>query len=156
MTTHSEIKNHSNGDMFIASPRLGSTPEWCDVNGKFAVVTHGWLGSCDNDVTTKLVANLRRVRGGCILCMDYRNFSRTLDYIGLVGNYYSIQTVLVNKLTQLKKEGFQPIKGYMNGYSFGANLVINSAILAFGNRNLGMIDGTFSQKKKEKCITAPC
>jgi hypothetical protein len=140
----------SDGEQFISTAEPGSTAEWCDVDGKFAIVVHGWTETCYGSSYSTLIANLQRVRGGCILCMDYRDYSITIDYAGLVKNYEGIESVLVDKLTQLKDEGFQPNKGYMYGFSFGAHLVINSAILVFAYRSFGMIDGNFVETTRNE------
>jgi hypothetical protein len=86
--------------------------------------------------------------------MDYRNYSSTINYPGLVANYEVIESVLVDKLKQLKDEGFQPDKGFMYGYSYGTHLVINSAISVFGNRNFGMIDGRYFENTKKNRFQA--
>jgi hypothetical protein len=72
--------------------------------------------------------------------MDYNNFSRSLDYFGLLDQFEKIGNVLVFKLNQLKTEGFDPDNGYMFGFSYGSHLVVYGALRAFGNQTLAMID----------------
>jgi Lipase len=132
----------SNGERFSSTFDSGSLADTCDVNGKFAVLVHGYTESCDSNYMVELIFHLGIARGGCILCMDYRKYTQnSARYVRLVNEHYDgILAVLVKKLTQFKAEGFDPKKGYMFGFSFGSILAINGAIESFGERTLGLID----------------
>jgi hypothetical protein len=79
--------------------------------------------------------------GGCIICMDYSNFSVNPNYFALVDQFDSILNVLVLKLKQFKTEGFKPENGYIYGFSYGAHLALHGSLKAYGNQSLGLIDG---------------
>lgn len=73
--------------------------------------------------------------------MDYRKYTENISYPKMISEHDGISGVLVKKLKQFQNEGFDPRKGYMFGFSFGAILAINGAIEAFGKRTFGLIDG---------------
>jgi hypothetical protein len=81
------------------------------------------------------------LKGGCIVCMDYSNFSVNPNYFGLVDQFDGILNVLVLKFKQLKTEGFQPKNGFIFGFSYGAHLALHGSLKAYGNQSLGLMDG---------------
>lgn len=72
--------------------------------------------------------------------MDYSNHSIVSDYFNLVRKFIPISNVLLRKLHQLEDQGFNEDKMFLYGFSFGAQLVINSGIL-FGVNKIAEIDG---------------
>jgi Lipase len=112
----------------------------CNSSEKYAMIVHGWLESIEADWVHDLVVNLQRFRGGCIIFMDYSNHSIVQDYFVLVRKFDFLSQVLVEKLLQLEKQGFNPDNLFMYGFSFGAQLVINTGNL-YGENRIAEIDG---------------
>lgn len=98
------------------------------------------MESIETDWVDDLMKNLKQYRGGCIIFMDYSNHSVVQDYFLLVRKFNGLSQVLVDKLRQLEKEGFDPDNLYMYGFSFGAQLVINAGKL-YGHQRIAEIDG---------------
>lgn len=121
----------------------------CNIDGKFAIFTHGWMGSSANWIEP-FNGNLSIYRGGCIIFMNYSHYSDDIDYFRLVSRFENISRVMVKKLNQLRDEGVASNNIYMFGFSFGGRLVIESGI-QFGKSEISSIDGlsnflTFRQK----------
>lgn len=72
--------------------------------------------------------------------MDYSNHSVVQEYFTLVRKFDELSYILVEKLYQLESEGFNPENGFMCGFSFGAQLVINAGNL-YGPQRIAEIDG---------------
>lgn len=112
----------------------------CNPEENFAVIVHGWLETYEKtEWVPDLIGNLTLTRGGCIIYMDYSNFSVNPNYFVLVSQFQNISNVLLSKLNQLKDQGFDPEKGYMFGFSFGSHLVIDAAT-RFGEKLFKEID----------------
>lgn len=85
---------------------------------------------------------LTQYRGGCISCMDYYTYSQDtslLGYINLLDDFYNISAVLLKKLNQLERNGFDPSNGFIFGFSLGSQLAVNAG-RDFGGK-LAAIDG---------------
>ncbi|XP_053685409.1 uncharacterized protein LOC128734990 [Sabethes cyaneus] len=113
--------------------------ETCNPDGRFAVVVFGWKIDCEKYFVRDLIANLTEYRGGCVICMNYSNFSQVTPYLRLRRNFKDIQNVLIKKLDFLEQQGFDPDNGYLYGFSYGANLVLEAA-KSFGAKKIGEID----------------
>jgi hypothetical protein len=88
-----------------------------------------------------LVGNLTVYRGGCIIVMDYSNFSTNANYFALVPQFSDISDVLLRFLQKMDEEEFDfEQNGYMFGFSFGAHLAILTAT-KFGAKRFKEIDG---------------
>ncbi|XP_052873365.1 pancreatic lipase-related protein 2-like [Anopheles cruzii] len=111
----------------------------CNPSDPFAVIVHGWKESCQTEWLLDMVSNLSLVRGGCVYCMDYNNFSRHDDYFGMVRQFLPIGMVLVEKLHQLEDFGYDFDRGHMFGFSFGARLSLES-LRKFGPGKMGSLD----------------
>lgn len=85
------------------------------------------------------LADLKRVRGGCIVCMDYRELSR-YSYLHLLANFDGIADALTRKLRDFRQQLFEPSKMYLFGFSFGGQLVLEAG-RRFGERQIQQIDG---------------
>lgn len=109
-------------------------------NEKYSIVIHGWLEDIDTEWVPQLIKNLQTYRSGCIIFMDYSNHSKVDDYFVLVGKYNLIAKVLMDKVYQLDSQGFDPSRLYMFGFSFGAQLAINTG-LQYGFNRVDQIDG---------------
>ncbi|XP_038106978.1 lipase member H-like [Culex quinquefasciatus] len=109
--------------------------------GKFAIVVHGWRGSCSGDTrwVTDLLSNLTVHRGGCLVCMDYSKYSKEDYFQRLVPRFGHVANALAEKLRDLERGGFDPMDGFMFGFSFGAHLTTEAG-RRFGLRKLGRID----------------
>src|SRR5690349_7894692 len=114
----------------------------CSPNGNFAIIVHGWLESWKTEWVQDLISNLTVYRGGCIIVMDYSNYSVNANYFLLVPQFQNISTILQRFLRQLEDEGFNFENGFMFGFSFGAHLAIESA-KNFGTKRFKEIDGKF-------------
>jgi hypothetical protein len=89
-----------------------------------------------------VIANYTVYRGGCIMCMDYNNYSKSGDYFGLVGQFKPIASVLIKKLKDLNSLGFKYENGLLFGFSFGGHLVYEAG-RSIGNSTLGEIDSKY-------------
>lgn len=112
----------------------------CKSNESFALATHGWLASKNDPWVAPLINNLINHRGGCIIIMDYSKIGNVVNYFALTPHFANISAVLLKKLKQLESENFDPAKGFMFGFSFGARLVIDAAS-KFGFQRFKNIDG---------------
>ena len=81
-------------------------------------------------------------RGGCIIVMDYSNFSVNPNYFLLTPYFDSLSDFLLQFIVQLDNEQFNFSNGYMFGFSFGAHLAIITA-RKFGEKRFKEIDGEF-------------
>lgn len=88
----------------------------------------------------ELISNLTVYRGGCIIFMDYSNYSKNPNYFLLTPQFYNISDKLLLFMNQLDAEGFDFQNGYMFGFSFGAWLAIHTA-KRFGEKKFAQIDG---------------
>ena len=105
----------------------------CAPNELWSFVIHGWRdGPSTSSWLPTLVENLNKYRGGCVIVMDFFNYSKAPDYFTLVNNFAGISTVLSKKLYQVLREGFLPKNGFMFGFSFGAHLVYDVGIRTNG------------------------
>ncbi|CAO1409365.1 unnamed protein product [Diamesa serratosioi] len=130
----------STGDSFNLTSNVILADKGCNPREKFAIIVHGWLESyAKTEWVPDLIGNLTLERGGCIIFMDYSNFSINPDYFYLVTQFPNISNVLLTKLNQLKEQGFDPDKGYMFGFSYGAHLIIDAAT-KFGQNLIKDID----------------
>lgn len=128
-----------NGDQFVTTFDDNLTELGCDASEKVALIVHGWSESIETNWAPELIKNLRVHRGGCIIFMDYSNHSMDRDYFNLVGKFSPISSVLIRKLRQLEKEGFDDNNMFMYGFSFGAQLAIYTG-MSFGSRRIAEID----------------
>lgn len=120
----------------------------CNPNGSFAIIVHGWLESWATEWVQDLVSNLTVYRGGCIIVMDYSNYSSNQNYFILLPQFENISDVLLRFLQKLDGENFDfEENGYMFGFSFGAHLAITTAT-KFGAKRFKEIDG----KEDEICL----
>lgn len=71
--------------------------------------------------------------------MDYAKYSQAQNYFTLVSHFQPLSTILLNKLVQMESEGFDPKKGFLFGFSFGARLVMDAA-RKFGVQKVREID----------------
>lgn len=116
------------------------TSQGCDVNGKFAFITHGWRGS-DSDWIQELVDKLQKYRGGCVISMNWGNYSDKINYEEVVLVHWErVSEVLTRRLFKLESERVSPNDIYMYGHSLGGRLVIDAG-LKFGEGKIFQIDG---------------
>jgi hypothetical protein len=64
------------------------------------------------------VKNLLFYRGGCVIFMDYSNFSTVSDYFNLTPRFDEIAGVLLRKIKQIKSYD----RLFLYGFSFGSRL----------------------------------
>lgn len=114
----------------------------CNIDDKFAIVVHGWRESCATEWVRELIDNLRKHRGGCIMCFDYSEYQSRLSdrYRPLVNHFNIIANALFDVLSGLEDVGFNPNNGFMFGFSYGARLVVQAAG-ALGYQKFERIDG---------------
>lgn len=130
----------SSGVSFNFTSNVSLVDKGCNPSEKFAIVVHGWLESyAKTEWVPDLIGNLTLNRGGCIIFMDYSNFSVNPNYFVLVTQFQNISNVLLSKLNQLKEQGFDAEQGYMFGFSFGSHLIIDAAT-RFGQKLFKDID----------------
>lgn len=127
----------------MSSTEANLTSFGCHTEGKVAIVVHGWKESIETEWVSDLIGNLLEYRGGCILFMDYSNHSMVQEYFDLVGKFYPLSTVLLEKLLELETQGFNPDNLFMYGFSFGGQLVIYTGAL-YGDQKIAQIDGEFA------------
>lgn len=60
---------------FISTFNSNLTAERYDKNEKFSIITHGRTESIKSSYVANLISNLLFYRGGCVIFMDYSNFS---------------------------------------------------------------------------------
>lgn len=77
-----------------------------------------------------MIKNFLKYRGGCVIFMDYSYYSykqNLNNYFGLVKKFHFISDILLQKLIQMEANGFKANNGFMFGFSFGAQLVLDAA-----------------------------
>lgn len=126
--------------MFNSSFNQSLSSRGCDSQGKFFIIIHGWLESWKTEWVQDLVSNLTVYRGGCIIFMDYSNYSVNPNYFLLPPQFQNISDILLKFMLQLERENFDFNNGYMFGFSFGAWLAIKTA-KTFGYKRFAQIDG---------------
>lgn len=129
-----------NGNTFVSTLSDDFKSLNCDPSEKLAFLTHGYRESINSKWVTDLVMNLQKYRGGCIIFMDYSNYSTISIYTLLVEKFYQILAVMMKKLRQLEAQGFDFGKMYMFGFSYGAQLVLRAGVL-LGVGRVAEIDG---------------
>jgi hypothetical protein len=132
--------------LFNSSFNHSLSSRGCNPNGKFFIIVHGWLESWKTVWVQDLVSNLTFHRGGCIIFMDYSNYSTNPNYFLLTPHFQNISDTLLKFMRQLDGEGFDFNNGYMFGFSFGAWLSIKTA-KAFGEKRFAQIDGEWGGKE---------
>jgi hypothetical protein len=133
------VFNNDTGESFESTFDESLSSQGCNVEGKFAVFTHGWMGSASRWID-QLSGSLGLHRGGCVIFMNYSHYGDIADYFRLVSRFDNISRVMTQKLNQLRDEGVSPQNIYMFGFSFGGRLVIESGI-QFGESEISSIDG---------------
>lgn len=126
--------------MFNASFTQSLSAKGCNPSGKFFIIVHGWMESWKTDWVQDLISNLTVYRGGCIIFMDYSNFSQNPNYFLLTPQFHNISDKLLRFMEQLDEESFDFQNGYMFGFSFGAWLAVHTA-KRFGEKRFAHIDG---------------
>ena len=115
------------------------TTQGCDITQKIAIITHGWEGSTSawiQDLVTKLL----KYRGGCVISMNWGNYSDDINYMEVVLIHWKkVSKVLLRRLNSMEAEGRSPDNMYMYGHSLGGRLVIDAGI-AFGDNKIFQID----------------
>jgi hypothetical protein len=119
------------------------TSQGCDVDGKYAFIVHGWMDGA-NTWSKKLVDKLLKYRGGCVINVNWGQYSQIYNYARIVSFYHlKITNAIKNRLLKLEQLGVSPDNMFMYGFSTGAWLVIDAAI-SFGERKIAQIDGDFN------------
>lgn len=77
--------------------------------------------------------------------MDYNLYSRNPNYFGLVAQFEDIVSVLTNKLRQFRDQKFDPQRMFMFGFSYGGQLVLESA-RRLGPKQIKQVDGKYIHK----------
>lgn len=105
------------------------------MNGKFAMIVHGWKEGIDTFWVNTTVEQLLAHRGGCVFFMDYSIYSKVSDYFRLVSNFEGISAVLLKKMRQIGNYDRQ----YCYGFSFGSRLCVDVGI-NIGNQSIDRMD----------------
>ncbi|XP_055905986.1 pancreatic lipase-related protein 2 [Eupeodes corollae] len=105
----------------------------------YAIIVHGWKGSCRENWVQDLKTNLEIYRGGCIICMDYEIAASIPHYLMLTHHANILSNILKEKLDELEFRGYHPRNGYVFGFSLGARIAIRAGTM-FGYQRLGEID----------------
>jgi len=98
------------------------TEHGCDPDGNYAIIVHGWIENIETPWVMDMVTNLTLFRGGCIIFMDYSNYSMVSDYFRLTPHFYSISDLLLRKIQQIGRYD----QLFMFGFSFGARLCVDA------------------------------
>ncbi|XP_058982152.1 uncharacterized protein LOC101889484 [Musca domestica] len=93
----------------------------CGGNEKTSFIFHGWTESCSTEWVGNLRERLTFYRGGCIICIDYSNWSKK-PYLDLVQKFDIISHILYEEILELIRRGVDPANGYMFGFSYGGQL----------------------------------
>ncbi|XP_016974040.1 uncharacterized protein LOC108040888 [Drosophila rhopaloa] len=93
----------------------------CSASEKFAIVLHGWIQSCTDEWATSLIERLSYYRGGCVICIDYSVVASS-SYMRLYTNFNTLTGAITSIILALIKQGFDPKRGYLFGFSFGGQL----------------------------------
>ncbi|KAL7019636.1 hypothetical protein ACKWTF_011185 [Chironomus riparius] len=125
--------------IFNSSYNQSLSSRGCNSAGKFFIIIHGWLEGWHTEWVQDLISNLTIYRGGCIIFMDYSNYSVNPNYFLLTPQFQNISDKLLRFMEQLDGEGFDFDNGYIFGFSFGAWLAIKTA-KTFGTKRFSQID----------------
>lgn len=99
--------------------------EGCLPNGTIVLIVHGYNESIETTPwIKKMIHNFLELHGGCVFFMDYSNYS-SANYFDLLIHFDRISSVLKEKLLTLD----DPKDIQMFGFSFGARLAIDAALL---------------------------
>lgn len=82
------------------------------------------------------VQKLLIYRGGCVVFMDYSNYSIVADYFRLVPHFYNIADLLLRKFKQIGNYD----RLFMFGFSFGSRLCFEAGA-QLGYQVIERIDG---------------
>ena len=129
---------HNNGRKSISTFNKSISEQGCDAKGKFAIFTHGWMGS-KTPWIYDMISNLTVYRSGCIIFMNYSYYSDRINYFESLSFFRNISRLVTRKLKQFRDDGVKGDQIYMFGYSLGARIVIDAAI-NFGKNQIGQID----------------
>jgi predicted alpha/beta-fold hydrolase len=132
------VFNNATGTSFVSTFNKSLSDDGCNVKGKFAFFTHGWMGS-SNSWINGLMRNLSFYRGGCIIFMNYSHFSDDINYFKLISHFKPISQLVARKLNQLRLDGVSSDNIYMFGFSFGGRIVIEAALI-YGPKEISSID----------------
>uniref|UniRef100_A0A1I8PD64 Lipase domain-containing protein n=1 Tax=Stomoxys calcitrans TaxID=35570 RepID=A0A1I8PD64_STOCA len=120
---------YKNGDiLFRTTPgnvdlqkSLSFLSNQCGGNEKTAYVFHGWTESCTTEWVTQLIERLTFYRGGCIICVDYKEWADK-PYLDLVQRFDVISEILYEEILTQIRNGLNPQNNYMFGFSYGGQL----------------------------------
>lgn len=80
-------------------------------------------------------------RGGCLICMDYGPYASD-NFVRLVRHFDAIAHVLTLHLLEMEQYGFDLNNGYLFGFSFGGQLVVEAGH-RIGEQSINQIDSKF-------------
>ena len=129
---------HNNGKSSMSTFNESISEQGCDVRGKFAFFTHGWMGS-DVPWIPDMISNLTVYRSGCIIFMNYSYYSDRINYFETLSFFKPLAYLVTKKLNQLRDGGVSSDQIYMFGYSLGGRIVIEAA-LNYGKNEIAQID----------------
>ncbi|XP_031640237.1 uncharacterized protein LOC116352087 isoform X2 [Contarinia nasturtii] len=133
------IYDNKNTEVMVSTSRddvLEDALADCWPTKKYAIIVPGWRESCNTSWTIELREKLIANRGGCIICMDYRDYNE--DYGFLLVNFKTIANLLTDKLKVLRELAFDSSSSYLFGFSFGARLIAKAAT-DLGTKQIGTI-----------------
>lgn len=140
---------HKNSSTFEWKSGTSLRIEDCDPNGKFSFVAHGWRGSKAPWIA-RLIEELLKHRGGCVIFMDWGAISDDINYdLIVLFEFRKVSNALLSRLHQLELEGVDERNIFMYGHSLGGRLVIDAGI-RFGQERIGEIHGKAKSWKLEK------
>uniref|UniRef100_A0A336MCU2 CSON015091 protein n=1 Tax=Culicoides sonorensis TaxID=179676 RepID=A0A336MCU2_CULSO len=129
-------------DVNFRSDHAVPHPELCknfNNSSQYSIVIPGWREHCSTSYVRKAIKNLHKFRGGCVICMDYTNYSFTQNYKCLYNAFKEIRYSLYLFYLMLEKGGVQFKDLYVFGHSFGSQIALQASTM-IGNKRIGAID----------------
>ncbi|XP_055589193.1 uncharacterized protein LOC129741478 [Uranotaenia lowii] len=112
----------------------------CNPKNNFTVVVHGWKESAKKAWVLPMLANFSSHRGGCVLFMQYGRASDADSYFSvMMPNFERLSNMLVQFLRRLLSLGFASENGFLFGFSFGGQMVLDAG-RKLGNQKLARVD----------------
>jgi hypothetical protein len=100
-------------------------PITCQSTQPVTVAIHGWQESIKSFYGWTLINNFLKLRGGCVIFVEYSNYSMDYAFLATNATYNQISQAITEQLLNLTANGFDLSDAIMVGFSYGARLAIS-------------------------------
>jgi hypothetical protein len=101
----------------------------CQPDQNVSVAIHGWKENINSFYGWTLINNLLELRGGCVIFVEYSNYSTSYAFLTNNKTYNQISQVIVEQLLNLTEKGFNLNSSIIVGFSYGSRQAFNIGLM---------------------------